>query len=167
MGDWADMLYLVAILIEVGLLFYLECKIWKTLYTPLNFVMLPYIIVLLITATLVSGKLEFVEFYYPSIFIWNVGLLIFFLPSIVIGSLMTHNGKSVIPQQHPNEQVSIVIKFLLVVVALLFAVRLRSSLGSSVEGEVGTNDFSDEFSGGGVWGHLRILTLPLLIKPVQ
>lgn len=166
MGDWADMLYLVAILIEVGLLFYLECKIWKTLYTPLNFVMLPYIIVLLITATLVSGKLEFVEFYYPSIFIWNVGLLIFFLPSIVIGSLMTHNGKSVIPQQHPNEQVSIVIKFLLVVVALLFVVRLRSSLGSSVEGEVGTNDFSDEFSGGGVWGHLRILTLPLLMMSI-
>lgn len=166
MGDWADTLYLVAILIEAALLFYLECKIWKTLYTPLNFVMLPYIIVLLITVTLVSGKLEFVEFHYPSIFIWNVGLLIFFLPSIVIGSLMTHNGKSVIPQNHPDDKVSVVIKFLLVVVALLFAVRLRSSLGSSVEGEVGTNDFSEEFSGGGVWGHLRILTLPLLMMSI-
>ena len=165
MSNWTEIIYLIAILIESALLLYLECKIWKTLYTPLNFLMLPYLIVLLITIFIAGGELGFVEFYYPSILIWNVGLLIFFLPSLVIGLLMTYNGKNVV-SQHPNDNIPVSIKFLFIVVALLFLVRLRSSLGSSVEGELGSKQFSDEFSGGGVWGHLRILTLPLLMMSI-
>ncbi|MBO5922070.1 MAG: hypothetical protein J6Q48_06765 [Bacteroidaceae bacterium] len=165
MSNWTEILYLIAILIESALLFYLECKIWKTLYTPLNFLMLPYLIVLLITIMVAGSELGFVEFYYPSILIWNVGLLIFFLPSLILGLLMTYNGKNVV-SQHPSDNIPISIKFLLIVVALLFLIRLRSSLGSSVEGELGSKQFSDEFSGGGLWGHLRILTLPLLMMSI-
>ena len=92
MSNFTDVLYLIAILLESALLLYLECKIWKTLYTPFNFLMLPYLIVLLITIFL-AGKLGFVEFYYPSIFIWNVGLLIFFLPLCTIMVPMIALGK--------------------------------------------------------------------------
>jgi hypothetical protein len=35
-----------------------------------------------------------------------------------------------------------------------------------VAGEVGSDEFSDEFSGGGLWGHLRIMTLPLLMMSI-
>ncbi len=165
MSNWTEILYLIAILIESALLFYLECKIWKTLYTPLNFLMLPYLIVLLITIMVAGSELGFVEFYYPSILIWNFGLLIFFLPSLVIGFLMAYNRKNVV-SQHPNDNIPVTIKFLLIILALLFFVRLRSSLGSSVEGEVGSTEFIDEFSGGGLWGHLRILTLPMLMMSI-
>ena len=165
MLDWTDTLYLVAILLEAAVLFYLEYRTWKTLYTPLNFVMLPYLIVLLITIMVAGTQLGFVEFYYPSILIWNVGLVIFALPSLVIGGLLTRHGKSV-ATQHPSDEIPIIVKFLFFAVALLFFVRLRSFLGNSVAGEVGSNEFSDEFSGGGLWGHLRIMTLPLLMMSI-
>ena len=83
------MIYLISIFIEVAVLLYLEYKIWKSLYTPLNFLMLPYLVVLLITIMLSGSELGFVDFYYPSIFIWNIGLLIFFLPSVIIGTAIT------------------------------------------------------------------------------
>lgn len=164
MGSWTDLLYLVALLIEVALLCYLEYKIWKTVYTPLNFLMLPYLVVLLITIMLAGSRLGFVEFYYPSIFIWNVGLLIFFLPSAIIGTLIVRNGKSVVSKP-PVDSIPQSLKFLLVVMALLFIVHLKSVLGSSAEA-LGSDEFGEEFSGGGVWGHLRILSLPLLMMSI-
>lgn len=164
MGNWTDILYLIAILVEAALFCYLECKIWKTLYTPLNFLMLPYLIVLFITIMFAGGKLGLVEFYYPSIFIWNVGLLIFFIPSIVIGGLMTYYGKNVVSET-PQDRVPPSLLFMCVVIALLFVVRLRGFMSNPDIG-VGTSEFSDGFSAGGLWGHLRILTLPLLMASI-
>ncbi len=164
MLGWTDTLYLVAILLEAAVLFYLEYRIWKTVYTPLNFLMLPYLVVLLITIMLAGSRLGFVEFYYPSIFIWNVGLLIFFLPSAIIGTLIVRNGKSVVSMP-PVDSIPQSLKFLLVVMALLFIVHLKSVLGSSAEA-LGSDEFGEEFSGGGVWGHLRILSLPLLMMSI-
>ena len=58
-------LIIVSILLEIAVLGYLEVKAWKTLYTPLNFLMFPYLIVLVFTIA-VSGNIGFVEFYYPT-----------------------------------------------------------------------------------------------------
>ena len=66
-------LFLAFILIEVFVLTYIERISWGTLYTPLTCLMLPYLLVLLCTMA-ISGHFHFVEFYYPSIFIWNIGL---------------------------------------------------------------------------------------------
>ncbi len=159
-----DWLILISFLLEVTVLLYIELKAWKTIYTPLNCLMLPYLIVLLVSIVL-AGNLGFVEFYYPSILIWNVGLLIFSLPSLVFGAFMGCNGKSVI-SRHPNDEIPESIKVLLFAIALLFFVRMRVSLGNTVEGEMGTKDFSDGLSGGGLWGHLRILTFPLLMMSI-
>ena len=62
--------------VEVAALTYFEIKIWKTPYTPLNILMLPYTTVLLITL-LMPKSIGFCDFYYPSIFLWIVGLFIF------------------------------------------------------------------------------------------
>ena len=164
MGIWTDMMYLIAILVEVAVLFYLECKIWKSLYTPLNFLMLPYLAVLLITIMLSGGELGFVEFYYPSIFIWNVGLFIFFLPSVIIGAIITYNGRSTVAGA-PTDKLPPSLVFLLVVMALMFVVHLKGVLGNSAQA-LGSDEFGEEFSGGGVWGHLRILSLPLLMMSI-
>ena len=155
------MLYLIAILIEIAVLGYLEFKIWKTVYTPLNFLMLPYLSVLLITVALAGGELGFTEFYYPSIFIWNVGLLLFFIPSVVLGSLICSKGKNVVSAP-PSAKISNTLICVLVLLSVLFIVHLRSMLGNSAEA-LGSEEFGEEFSGGGLWGHLRIMTLPLLM----
>ena len=81
-----NILIVLSFLVESAVLVYCEKCIWKTLYTPLNFLILPYILVLFITI-LISGRFGFVEFYYPTILLWNVGLLVFFIPSFVLGFL--------------------------------------------------------------------------------
>ena len=91
------LLILLTLLIEVGVLLYLEVKAWHTLYTPLTFLMLPYVAVLLLTVA-VAGRWGIVEFYYPSVVYWNVGLLLFAIPSYVMGFALQKHGKPVIKQ---------------------------------------------------------------------
>ena len=158
------MLYLIAILIEVAVLAYLEYKIWKTVYTPLNFLMLPYVPVLLVTVFLAGGELGFTEFYYPSIFIWNVGLLVFFIPSLLLGSLICSRGKSTVSNQLSDTMPKSLI-FVLALLSAMFVVHLRSVLGSSAEA-LGSEEFGEDFSGGGLWGHLRLMTIPLLMMSI-
>ena len=164
MNNWMDILYLLTILIEATLLCYLEYKIWKTIYTPLFFLILPYLIILFITIMASGGKSGLVEFYYPSIFIWSAGLLIFFIPSAILGGLMKYNGKSIVTR-YPDDKISPTLILLLVFISLLFIVHLRGALRSSAEA-FGSDDFGTEFSGGGLWGHLRIFTLPLLMMSI-
>lgn len=161
MGAWLDALYLISILLEVTVLSYLEYKTWGGFYTPLNFLMLPYIAVLLITIMLAGNALDFVEFYYPSIFIWNVGLLLFAIPSYVIGILL-HGRKLTIKCHEPDEKIPQQLLVIVFVMSLLFIWHIKSSIGSSAEA-LGSEEFGEEFSGGGLWGHLRIMSLPLLM----
>mgnify|MGYP003330486641 CR=1 FL=1 len=81
MGDILDSLILLTFLLEVAVLLYIELKAWKTLYTPLIFLMLPYTVILLISIA-ISGNWGFVDFYYPSILFWSVGLFLFSIPSL-------------------------------------------------------------------------------------
>ena len=79
-----DILLLIGIYLEIAVLSYFDYKMWGTLYTPLNFLMLPYAVVLAITL-LVCGNWGIVDFYYPSLLVWMFGLLFFALPSYVMG----------------------------------------------------------------------------------
>ena len=157
-----DILILLSFLIEVAVLFYMEMKAWKTLYTPLNFLMLPYVVVLLITVA-ISGKLGFVEFYYPSILLWSVGLVVFACPSLVLGYLTQKHNFKLCPSIK-EEEISKVVAYLSFVLILLFLWRLKSMLGGPYA--IGSEEFGEEFCGAGLWGHLRQLLMPLLIMAI-
>lgn len=153
-------LIIVSILLEIAVLGYLEVKAWKTLYTPLNFLMFPYLIVLVFTIA-VSGNIGFVEFYYPSVLIWNVGLLLFAIPSFVLAyytpqKAFQRNG--VIKEEHLPQ----ILNYFALFVFLLFLWRFRQTMAFS-RGIIGSDEFGEDFCGGGLWGHMRKLTMPLLI----
>lgn len=163
MGErFHDILILLSFLIEVVVLLYVEMKAWKTLYTPLIFLMLPYTVILLITI-LVSGNMNFVEFYYPSIFLWSVGLLIFAIPSFGLAFIaQKHNVDFSSRLQEP--QMPRLLGCLSLFLIVLFIVRLKTMLGG---GEVvGSEEFGEKFCGFGFWGHLRQLSMPLLIVAI-
>lgn len=161
MGGLQNFLILVTFLLEVAVLFYIEKKAWHTYYTPLNFLMIPYTIVLLITIAVAGGDSGFVDFYYPSIIVWNIGLLIFAIPSFALSFLFCKNKISLDREYKlcSKQNIVIIISFVL---ALLFILHFISFRGGGAPA-VGTDEFKDGFSGGGFWGHLRILTIPLLI----
>ena len=75
-----DFISLLALYLEIAVLAYFEYKMWRTMYTPLNLLMLPYAVMLMVTI-LSAGTMGIVEFYYPSILIWMLGFLIFAVPS--------------------------------------------------------------------------------------
>ncbi len=164
MNSWLDFLLLSSLIIEVFFLAYIEIKAWKTIYTPLNFLMIPYMAVLFITLCVAGSSWGFVEFYYPSLIIWNVGLLLFAIPSYVLAYVMNKRGFSTDTTIKEEGMPKILIVFS-IIFSLLFIWHLKSVLGSS-EQALGSDKFGEDFSGGGLWGHLRIFILPLLMASI-
>ena len=163
MGAFTDFLFVICLCLEVCVLLYLELKTWKSLYTPLMFLSLPYLVIMALTLS-ISGHLGFVEFYYPSVMLWIVGLPIFALPSIVLGALMQRSGKPMnslmLERRMPK-----LLAWIAIALCVIFLYRIYSYIGASRH-YIGSDDFGLEFAGQGFWGHLRILTLPLLIASI-
>lgn len=161
MGGFQDILILFSFLIEVAVLFYLELKAWKSLYTPLIFLMLPYTIILLISIA-ISGNFGFVVFYYPSILIWSVGLVLFAIPSYVLAYVLQKHNRPLNSTMAEAEMPKLVV-YIAIFIILLFVWRFRAVNGAY---PIGSRDFGDELCGKGLWGHLRQLSLPILMMSI-
>ena len=155
------LLILLSLIVEVGVLFYLESKAWDTLFTPLNILMLPYLVVLLISVAL-SGHMGFVEMYYPSVIVWIVALLVFAIPSQYLAFVLHKNGK---PYQTviENDEIPHFLIWVSIFVCLGLFFRLRQTLGSCPF-QLGTNEFGEAFDHKGFWSHIsRLNTVMLMI----
>lgn len=153
-------LYLILLLLEVFVLTYLEYISWKTIYTPLTCLMLPYLLVLLISIA-VAGHFSFVDFYYPSIGIWTVGLPLFAIPSYIL-SLATIKYPQSFNKPITEEKYPKILGIISVILSVAFILHFIRVIHSSIY-LFGTDDFADDFAGHGLWAHLREMVLPLLI----
>lgn len=163
--SFSDFVILFSFILEVAVLQYVEYKAWKTLFTPLSFLMFPYLTVLLITISISGGSLGFVEFYYPSILVWHIGVLLFSIPSFGIAYIMQRRGGQArtidtTREGMRNSEMPRLLTVLSIVLSLLFLWHLKSTLASSKQA-LGSDEFGEDFSGFGFWGHLRIFTIPL------
>lgn len=162
MGNFQDILILFAFLIEVAVLFYLEMKAWRTIYTPLVFLLVPYVIVLLVSIA-ISGNFGFVEFYYPSILLWSVGLFFFVIPSYTLAFCM-QRANLPLNSKMDNAEMPQWLGPLAGFVVMLFLWRFKSLYGGAFV--IGSHDFGDALCGDGFWGHLRQLSLPILMMAI-
>ena len=147
------LIFVLTLLIESGVLMYLEYKAWKSIFTPLSFLLLPYLAVLLVSIAM-SGRMDFVEFYYPSIIIWIVGLFFFAVPDFLLVGYSNRHGYIDLQgdiEDSPMPRVFVLIGILLV---LLFSYRLYTTISSS-QYLIGSDEFAEEFAGFGFWGHLK------------
>ncbi len=171
MADLSQLSIVLILLMEVTVLTVLEYRAWRTFYTPLCVLMLPYTFVLLVTIC-ISGNFGYVAFNYDSIWVWIYGLPLFALPSFAIATLVNQGDRSLDcrhlsgsrtspldSSQNPIPSVLLAIGG--VVILLLFA-KLYTTLSAGFF-IFGTDDFADEFSGHGLWAHIRTLLIPLLI----
>lgn len=81
-----EILPAVVLYAEVILLASIDKNLWRTLYTPFNVLAIPYAVVLTV-CLLINGTMGFGAFYYPSIWVWVIGLLVFYVPSFLLGAL--------------------------------------------------------------------------------
>lgn len=158
-----DFIIFITLLIEVAVFTYFEYISWNTIYTPMCCLMLPYTLVLIISI-IVSGNSYFVDFYYPSIFVWNIGLIFFAIPSYVL-ALLKLKKTSIFHTDIQEKKLPNILIFISIILSLVFFLRLRQVLGSSIS-IFGTDDFAEEFSGHGIWAHLREIVMPLLILAI-
>ncbi len=162
MGGFHEILILLSFFLEVFVLSYLELKAWKTLYTPLIFLMWPYVIILILSIA-ISGNHGFVVFYYPSILIWSVGLAIFAIPSYALAYIAQKHNIPISSHVKEEQMPKILVLFAIVIIAL-FALRFKSISGGI--SMIGSDEFGEQFCGRGFWGHLRQLSLPILMMAI-
>ena len=156
-----DIMLLLGIYVEIAVLSYFDYKLWGTLYTPLNFLMLPYAVVLLFCVA-VCGNYGVAEFYYPSLILWMFGLLLFAMPGYVVALACRKDiiaeGARCINERLPMKWINI----LSVVLVALFYMKLWRLMQTS-SNVIGSSEFGHEFCGNGVWGHLHRLLHALVI----
>lgn len=156
---------------EVTVLTVLEYRAWGSFYTPLCVLMLPYTFVLLVTIC-IAGNFGYVPFNYDSIWVWIYGLPLFALPSYAIAKLVNQGNRSMTltnashqatcsPGSSQNPIPPVLLAIGGAVILMLF-VKLYTTLSAGFF-IFGTDDFADEFSGHGLWAHIRTLLIPLLI----
>lgn len=155
-----DILILVVFIVEVIFLAVLEKRMWNTIYTPLNILMIPAAFVMIISIIMVS-VLRLYPFYYPSILIWCVGLLFFFLPSVICNFFAnkTVSITSMPMPRLPREWIVFSVSMLLLAV---YFYHLRSSMNSTAV-LVGSDEFAEETSSSGLWAHMLMLLLSIEI----
>ncbi|MDR1592592.1 MAG: DUF6337 family protein [Prevotellaceae bacterium] len=169
MASTSNLLILLIYFLEVVVLTWCERKLWKTLYTPLCCLMLPFSLVLLVTL-LLAGNGTFVAFYYPTLYYVMIGLLAFFIPSAVLGAVrakrtstvhntVNRNIHETIPLSIPPMKAILAITF---VILGLYTVHSFIAMSSSSY-VIGTDEFGTEYAGGGLWGHLRLLLMAITI----
>ena len=183
MADVSQLSILLILLMEVTVLTWVEYRAWKTFYTPLCTLMLPYTFVLLVTIA-IAGNFGYVPFNYDSIWVWIYGLPLFALPSYAFASLMrnvecgmwnenslsagnaeasvfgSRKGTNLIP--HSTFHFPRILLIICGIVILLLFAKLYTTLSGSLF-LFGTDEFADDFSGHGIWAHIRTLLIPLII----
>lgn len=171
MAELSQYAILLILLMEVTVLTVLEYRAWGSFYTPLCVLMLPYTFVLLVTIC-IAGNFGYVPFNYDSIWVWIYGLPLFALPSYAFAALVNQGDRSltqtnarhhaISPLDSSQNPIPPVLLAIGGVVILMLFVKLYATLSAGFF-IFGTDDFADEFSGHGLWAHIRTLLTPLLI----
>ena len=174
MADVSQLSILLILLMEVTVLTWVEYRAWKTFYTPLCTLMLPYTFVLLVT-TAIAGNFGYVPFNYDSIWVWIYGLPLFALPSYAFAALLRNVECGARPKDacyqrdarmwNENSQ-SVAFPRILLIICGIVILLLFAKLYMTLSGSLflfGTDEFADDFSGHGLWAHIRTLLIPLII----
>lgn len=155
-----EILPVIVLYVEVLLMALIERKLWRTPYTPLNCLMVPYAVVLAFCMA-IDGKMDFVPFYYPSVWVWVVGIALFFIPSFFFGILFSAatRGKE-LPQVAVFEATRQVLgKLTRIILVLFFFWTIFLMLTFSAP--IGSDAFGAKFSGNGIFGHLSTVMMIL------
>lgn len=147
-------------ILEVVLLTIIDKRLWGTWYTPLNCLVLPFCVVMLIIL-LMPESLGFVPFYFPSLLIWMGGMLVMALPSWALATFARRwfNSMSIsapAPERETRFQI------ICAILVIPFFLRVREMMSSSVN-MIGSDEFGEEFAVYGFYGHLLILLLACAI----
>ena len=153
----ADFLAYFTFFFVVLFLNVMDYKRFRTLVNPMFFVSVPFTMVLIICLVL-NRHMNFVEFYAPSLWIWTVGLLLFWIGGICIESLMR---KIKCRLEAPRNDIRNLVPYFIIAFSLLLLFMKSRSLSSM---DLGSKEMGEEIGVGGIMGrvsNILILSYPL------
>lgn len=157
-------LIVISFLLEFIFLSYFEYKIWKSFFTPFFVLAIPFFFVTLITV-LISDNVGFVQFYYPTLFIWHVGLAVFAIPSFVIGlscqDVVVQSTGSLLQKRYDENGSHLYLVYIAYVLMLLLMFRFVTFFRSSTY-MIGSDEFAKDLCGKGIWAHVRQAAMAML-----
>lgn len=139
--------------LEVGILNYLNFRIYQTMVNPIACLSIPFTVVLLV-CLLFNSPMDFVPFHHEALWIWIAGLFFFGLPGLF--SLRRGLSKGV-----PMKQNTIIVKC---IVGLCF-LYMFTQLGSLDDIDFGSKEMGEEVGMGGIKG--RIANILLATSPLM
>ncbi len=151
------MLYLFLLLLEAIILFRIEYLMWGKVITPLNVLMLPFVIATLIGIIYPYVDGDIPHYYLPSLVVWMICLLLFEIPSFYIASMAnkTDSVQHFVIKIGESDNYYSLLKLVAFGCILISLIKLRS-LSSSLD-DFGTDDFSDQYQSAGLFAHLSVL----------
>lgn len=157
-----EILPAVVLYAEVILLASIDKNLWRTLYTPFNVLAIPYAVVLTV-CLLINGTMGFGAFYYPSIWVWVIGLLVFYVPSFLLGALYNAATRGVSDLSFKFYESDIrTLEKITQVIIVLFLVWI-AYLFSTSPFKPGSDEFGVALAGEGLFGHLFSVLMALSI----
>lgn len=135
---------------------------WGTLYTPLNVLMLPFAAVALFSIAFVEVN-SFYPFCYDSLLLWEIGLLVFFVPSALIRFLMPNNVDFSCLNIKNDLNIRSFTMILLSILILYGLYILKSAREMQSAASVGSDEFADKTSMFGPWAHVFVIVIALEI----
>lgn len=153
---------LISFIFEVVTLALIEKKMWGTIYTPLNVLMIPFAAIALFSIVF-AGFCSLYPFCYDSILVWEVGLLVFFIPSALIRFLMPDNADFSCLCIKNDLNIRNFTMILLPIIILYGLYILKSAKEMQYAASIGSDDFADKTSSFGPWAHLFVIVIALEI----
>lgn len=154
----------LSVFIEIFLLAWIEKRLWKTYFTPLNFLIVPYAVVLIVTLW-AEGRFGIVPFYYPSLIPWILGMPLFAVPSWLSFAFSRKNKKSIafLSRKRQRKNGSLQWKIILAyIISIILGVWLVI-LWNRTDCLIGSEKFGHFFAGKGFTGHLLVVGMALLV----
>lgn len=149
------MLPISIITLEVFLFSFLDKKMYGTYYTPTIFLGIPYVVILILHL-LTADYIGFYGLYTPSIYVWCLGLFIFWITGVLlsilfVGKTITNKNPFTFPISISTEKI---ILFLGVLTAIISDINIYR--GYRIFGGMGSEEF-EAFLGTGITAHIAIL----------
>ena len=161
MNDAWNYLIVITFIVEVTFLAVMERRIWGNVFTPLNILMLPFAAVLFLSIYIVK-LFNLYPFVYESIIVWELGLLIFAIPSWFCSIFLKPEDKVPVEVQMVGMPNPKVVFFSVLPILAVYGLHLKSVLGASTS-SLGSDQFAEEATAGGMWSHFFVLIMTLEI----
>lgn len=148
-------LILILLIVEVIVLAVADRILFGTYITPITVLSVPYLLVVLL-AILIGPALGFLPFFYPSLWVWIIGLPIFWIPGFILSAIFLQKTNIF---NYPYSSInSTKLDNLILNLSLLAILILISGLIKSYNiSKVGSEIFRESF-GSGLSGHTLIIS---------